>query len=1422
MPTNLNRCQRICVFIMVVVQGITAGSAVGDIFYVKAGAAGSTGSSWEEAFGTLQEALDVVSTDEEIWVAQGTYYPSIEQGGTGERRQAFQMRNGVAIYGGFPDTGEPGWEDRDPDQYETILSGDIGTPGDGSDNCYHVFYHPSDIELDSSAILDGFTITAGNADGESPHGSGSGMFNDNCGPTLTRCIFRYNEAHFGAGIFNYFSNPVIIHSNFSDNSATFGAGIYNYYNSNPSITNCHFSNNSVDSIGGGVCNHSSSPTITNCIFINNTAYSGGAMANGNSGSTITNCTFYGNPADNHGGGMYNDDSNPAVTNCIFWSNTAISGGSQIYNETSLPTVSYCDIQGGYSGVGNIEADPGFIDADGADDILGTHDDNLRLSVDSPCIDAGDNSAVPDSADTDLDGRNRFSDDPTIEDTGNGDSPIVDMGVYEKGKIIIYVNSTAGGANNGASWENAFISLQDGLDLAIAGDEIWVATGAYYPTVEVSDTGDRYKTFQMKNGVAIYGGFPSAGTLTRNNRAPGWYETILSGDLGVLGDHSDNCYHVLNHPSGTNLDASAILDGFIITAGNADGVYPHDSGGGMYNFQCDPTITNCTFRANSANNGGGMYNTEAGNPAITNCLITGNTAQYSGGGMCNVESSPTVINSNFCGNFANYDGGGIYNSDSSPILTNGILWDNSALGQGPQIYNQGVGSAAVTYSDVQGGYTGTGNIDTDPLFLDADGPDDTYGTQDDDLRLSNGSACLDAGDNSAVPGTVVADINGRLRFTNDPTTDDTGNGESPIVDMGAYEGAYRSAASIEADHPVVIISVSNGDDIEGTIFIRLFEEEAPGTVANFLAYVADGFYDGLIFHRVINDFMIQGGGYDTNLNYVNPSYAPITNESTDGLSNRRGTIAMARTSDPDSATSQFFINHVDNLFLDRSYPSGDGYGYCVFGEVMAGMEVVDAIAATLTDDAYSDTSGWLSDVPQTTVVIESAVAFAEGSDDFSDAPYLGGQTGIVRSYRGQNNFEGWGSVQRFVPQQMFGINGLRIEEMDSTQENGNGFYVLAARDILERGWVFQMAEDEEILVDAYSTGTIVPFDEMTAMQFHLVNGNYSEGMIVNVGDGETEVIESIEDGEILVKWMAGEDVLGWQYYDETAGLVLELENPEGALDGDGWFLAQGDDIVDLTVRKAKFRRGKTTGTDSFNVSGVAAVFPTDQETETATALGLRVGPWSATIDTEAEGWKDSASGSSYKGMIDGASVKFTVKDKALSFAIQAKDVDLTGLNYPVVVEIGLGSYYARGTVSEDVAKGITLQFMNSMYDCLAVTPGKAKFNRNLKKDNADSLTLQGTIALREGANGLDDAGQMVLYWGNFRDSIPAGTLVSNGNGKYSYKKEKTYDGTIRSAQFDLSKGTFKIVIKNAAIGEQANPAVFRLRFGNFWQEVSVDY
>ncbi|MDX1626733.1 MAG: peptidylprolyl isomerase [Wenzhouxiangellaceae bacterium] len=164
---------------------------------------------------------------------------------------------------------------------------------------------------------------------------------------------------------------------------------------------------------------------------------------------------------------------------------------------------------------------------------------------------------------------------------------------------------------------------------------------------------------------------------------------------------------------------------------------------------------------------------------------------------------------------------------------------------------------------------------------------------------------------------------------------------------------------EKELPTVIIHTS-----KGPITVELFEEDAPKSVENFLAYARSGHYDGTIFHRVIPGFMIQGGGYDADLEQK-PTRDPIENEADNGLSNRRGTLAMARTNDPHSATSQFFINVVDNPALDhRGKQSGRTWGYAVFGQVVDGMEVVDAIR-----NVETESRGYMRDVPVETVTIE---------------------------------------------------------------------------------------------------------------------------------------------------------------------------------------------------------------------------------------------------------------------------------------------------------------------------------------------------------------------------------------------------------------------------------------------------------------------
>ncbi|MBI4719132.1 MAG: hypothetical protein HY763_15130 [Planctomycetes bacterium] len=428
--------------------------------------------------------------------------------------------------------------------------------------------------------------------------------------------------------------------------------------------------------------------------------------------------------------------------------------------------------------------------------------------------------------------NRIPDEcePDLDCNDNGVRDICDVGaetsadcnrdyIPDECQVVAYVDADAVGGDTGASWADAFSTLQQAFDFLSEPEgcstrEIWVAQGTYVPSAR-SDTQDpRSATFNLPVDTQVYGGFAGFETLL-GQRNRGLYPTLLSGDLahndvGAHGDptRGENVYHVV---TGGNVQATTVLDGFVIVGGASD-----DVGGGMLINEGSPTIRNCIFVGNEAALAGGAaaaggQSSSQTAPVFVNTVFSGNYAGEDGGAVRFTNAEVTFVNCTFATNGTDgQTGGGIAgnsNADNTSMLAviNSILWRNTAGFNGrqiavldPEAINPGTCTVAVSYSDVQGGQLGirmpnpaaypgntlvwetNTNLDADPLFTDADGADDVAGTPDDCLRLVGASPCVDAGSNEDVPSDAATDLDGNPRIVD-------GDGDSSVVvDMGAYE------------------------------------------------------------------------------------------------------------------------------------------------------------------------------------------------------------------------------------------------------------------------------------------------------------------------------------------------------------------------------------------------------------------------------------------------------------------------------------------------------------------------------------------------------------------------------------------------------------------------------------------------------------
>ncbi|MCF7803432.1 MAG: hypothetical protein K9N46_03130 [Candidatus Marinimicrobia bacterium] len=403
--------------------------------YVDASASGNNdGTDWSNAHTSLQSALNAASSGDEIWVAKGTYYPSSVYSLTNTSRYYhFEMINGVTIYGGFAGT-ESAVAERTSygsgETNETTLSGDIGTVGDNSDNCYHIFYHRDNTSLNNTAILDGFTISDGNASGSSPHTSGGGIYNYYNSPRIRNCVFIDNSASSGGGgMYNGTGSPALLENcQFISNTSQYGGGVHNS-SAAATFKNCVFRANSANLQGGGMYNYANyEVTVTNCLFYQNTTGTGtgGGVYNYSNGPVFNNCTFTENIASNGGGVSNRSGSVQTYNNCIFWSNSASSNGDEIYMDGGTgTTLNYScyqneegDIYGTLTTSHCINTDPQFVG------VLNNSDHPYSIGGISPCADAGDNTYNSEPYDI------RGPGFPRTLNKLDGTSGTIDMGAYE--------------------------------------------------------------------------------------------------------------------------------------------------------------------------------------------------------------------------------------------------------------------------------------------------------------------------------------------------------------------------------------------------------------------------------------------------------------------------------------------------------------------------------------------------------------------------------------------------------------------------------------------------------------------------------------------------------------------------------------------------------------------------------------------------------------------------------------------------------------------------------------------------------------------------------------------------------------------------------------------------------------------------------
>ena len=746
------------------------------------------GASWATAFNSLHAALagPGVLDDTEIWVKEGTYVLA----------ETLTINKRVAIYGGFAG-------DETSRQQRNWQANTTTIDGNNAVRCVKITVR--------NVTLDGLTIENGRNSLASPNSYGGGVCIEGPRAVIQNCTVRNcrtdsgfgggiavrsspapidgsdavirnctisgnTGGYYGGGIYNTAGNALISGCTVTANTATFGGGIYNECMSGipPTVRNCVVAGNQ----GGGAIHTSwTDATIESCLVARN---GGDGIYCYVTAAAITNCTAVEN--GDAGIRVVYADRTPRITNCIVWGNSGFdeialdSGAAPVVTYSTVDSEWYGHWQTGEPDANrNMRKAPAFADPDGPDDNPATWQDNdYRLRFGCVCIDYGNGNTAPAA---DLLGNPR-SDDPGTANVGGGTPDYTDIGAYEfQGATpgVLYVDGAAAPGGDGTSWAQAFDTIQEAVSASGAGNDVWVRQGTYVLTA----------TLDVNKPVRLYGGFDGTETL-RDYRDPAARPTIIDGNNTLT-----RCLHVR---------ANAHIDGFTITRGNANVPSSADRGAGIYIDQASPTVANCTFTGNyavfsggavyaynsaasfdncvfvanrigSGGGAGGAYSDYSSRTRFANCLFAGNTSGVSGGALALQDQTAqhSIINCTFAANRAVGGSGAIQLNRASPAISNCILWANTA-GYNPQINVVISGTPSVTYCCVQGGYAGTTNISTDPLFAalgawddngtPADPADDTFTPGDYHLQSEHGrwdpassawvmdsqtSPCIDAGD-----------------------------------------------------------------------------------------------------------------------------------------------------------------------------------------------------------------------------------------------------------------------------------------------------------------------------------------------------------------------------------------------------------------------------------------------------------------------------------------------------------------------------------------------------------------------------------------------------------------------------------------------------------------------------------------------------